>query len=136
MSAVICQRLYRWVSYVDTGRPQRYTTYYSWFPFATMVNALQDMRDHLPEGAPRDAYLHEACQEAGPTAVGLALGYLAMDHNKQRFYHVLQRDNLYDQHWNTWVSNVWFRPARPAQPIKDMVPPDARASFTDDWGMF
>ena len=120
---------------MDAGRPQRCITYYSWFPLATMVNALQDMRDHLPVGAPRNDYLDEACQEAGPTAVGLALGYLAMDISKQRFYQVLQRNQGFDQHWNTWISNVWLRPARPAIALKDMAPPDVRLSFTDTWGL-
>ena len=47
-----------------------------------------------------------------------------------------QRDNFYDQHWNAWVSNIWIRPARPTQPIKDIVPHDVRASFNDNWGVF
>ena len=88
------------------------------------------------ERAPHNEYLNEAFQKAGPHALGLALGYLAMDLNKQRFYHVRQQDNIYDQHWNAWVSNVWFRPARPAQLIKDVAPHDVRVSFADNWGMF
>ena len=102
-----------------------------------MVNALQDTRDHLPvERTPRNEYLNEAFQEAGPHALGLALGYLAMGFNKQRFYHVHQRDNFFDQRWNARVSNIWLRPTRPTQPILDIAPHDVRASFNDTWGMF
>ena len=136
-AAVICQRLYRWVSYLDTGRPRKYTTYYSRFPFDTMLRALQDMRGHLPiEEAQRNEFLEEAIRQAGPHALGLALGFLAADRNEQRFYHVLQRDNFYDQHWQAWVANVWIRPAWPAPPLVKIAPPDVRISFNDNWGAF
>ena len=103
-----------------------------------MAKALQDTRDHLPmeKEVTHNQFLDEALREAGPHALGLALGYLAVDLNKQRFYHVHQRDNFFDRHWNAWVSNIWIRPAWPTQPILDIAPRDVRASFNDNWGVF
>ena len=62
------------------------------------------------------------------------MGFLALDGNKRRFYHVLQRDQIFDQHWNAWYANIWFRPARPAMVLKDAAPADVLQSFNDDWG--
>ena len=120
-----CQRIWR-LATLETEEPVfDRQIYWTWFPMRTMTRMLDRIHGYL---SPHDAEYMTIAKQVGYQALGLALGYVALNNKKARFTHV--RAGLCQTADQGWKAEVRFRPHTMPKELLREAPTDVRQSLS------
>ena len=90
-----------------------------------MCHMLDHIHGHLH---PFDVEFTAVAKQVGYQALGLALGYIALNNKKGRFVHI--RAGFCQTTDLGWKAEVWFRPHTMPKELYREAPPDVRQSLS------